>query len=227
MSSLHTTASSQSMTGRTQNNAQDISPNQNPQIGHDAVAAQLARLVPRPEEKGEKTMNWFDKLFQNIIVVASLCAGFSFSVVVAPLERIQNDHFTVQQVNTAVAVSWLLFVLAVTLSSAFSSFFYFDERKLGEKLTGQCRWTHSWMALVSLTVQELVLGGFLAASVDVAAFSKNVGYTTIGITIIAAIILPDVLQQTPRQAISPAWPAWIKQMQPCNSHWATLQLNDR
>lgn len=96
-------------------------PDPGPQTGHDTVAAQLARLVAKPETDGEKIMKWFEKLFQNMIVIASLGAGFSFSVVLAPLEKIQNDRFSVQQVNTAVAVSWLLFVLAVTLCRALSS----------------------------------------------------------------------------------------------------------
>ena len=164
-------------------------PDPDPQYGHDAVAAQLARLVPEPETDGEKIMKWFDKLFQNIIVVASPGAGFQLlgRSRTAREDTKRSLHSATGQHSRGSQL--LLFVLAVTLCSALSSSFHFDEGKLAEKLIGQSRWTHSCMAAVSFTVQALVLGGFLAASVAVAAFSRIIGYTAIGITTIAAIIL--------------------------------------
>lgn len=158
--------------------------------------SQVQVVCSQPGIDGESIMKWFDKLFQNIIVVASLGAGFSFSVVLAPLERINNDRFTVQDVNTAVAVSWLLFVLAVTLCSALSSFFTFHEETLSKNLSEPKCWTHTWMAMCSFTVQALVLGGFLAASVAVAAFSRNVGYLAVALTSLSALgLLLNVVRQ--------------------------------
>lgn len=129
-------------------------------------------------------MNWFDKLFDKINVIAGLGAGFMFQIIVDPPDKTKlgNHILTISAVHTCIAASWLFFVLAITCSSAFSSIFDFYKADLINLYTGRKKRAHITMFLVSLIVQLLVLAGFLAASLVVMAFSEKVGFAAIVLT---------------------------------------------
>jgi len=141
-------------------------------------------LAEPKDNGGARVVEWFDKLFSSIGVMASLGAGFTFTVILAPPETLQNeDNFSRSTVSTFVAVSWLCFVLDLAVASALAQVFHFFA---GEKIIPRYdkpdARTHQQLILVSSLVQGLVLAGFLFASLAVTAFSKYVGWTAVAFT---------------------------------------------
>lgn len=141
-------------------------------------------------------MEWFIKLFDRIIIIASLGAGFMFNVILEPVDNDQNnlnDTFSAATVNTLVAVSWLCFILALTFSSAFASFFEFYKNELTTGVAHRRAWAHLTNFFVSLVVQSLVLAGFLTASFVVMAFDEVVGLVSVVFTSLFTLILIGML----------------------------------
>lgn len=148
---------------------------------HQGTRSSLAE--PR-DNGGARIVEWFDKLFSSIGIMASLGAGFTFTVILAPPETLQNeDNFSRSTVNTFVAISWLCFVLDLAVVSALAQLFHFFAKdKIIPKYNERDARTHRHLILVSCLVQGLVLAGFLFASLAVTAFSKDVGWTAVTFT---------------------------------------------
>lgn len=82
--------------------------------------------------KAESVAGWFSGFFQAILGLSTLGASVTFSFVLSSssaFASVQLTRFTPKEVSRFLAVSWLLFILALALSSAFSTVlqFYHDD----------------------------------------------------------------------------------------------------
>ena len=162
-------------------------------IGVDNKARNKAGLLGRvcnlfreqkdQKDDGKAIVEWFGKLFDHIITIGSLGAGFSFVAVLSPLqEGVDERDFSRSTVNNLLAGSWLCFVLSVTCSIFLSSLFDFNKEWLETAVTARTRKSHSLLGAASFVVQALVLTGFLMASLAISAVSRVVGWTAVGFT---------------------------------------------
>jgi hypothetical protein len=67
-------------------------------------------------------MNWYHTFFQAVIGVASIGAGFTFSVIVSPLQDPSNsdgkpDEQKLNYIQLCLSISWLLFVFSLAWAS--------------------------------------------------------------------------------------------------------------
>ena len=126
----------------------------------------------------EHTRSWFDGLFQGVIAIATLGAGFTFSVIVDPAEPTYDREFGRERVRFCLAISWLLFILALGCAAGGASLFKFHQ-----VITWSvARW-------VSLLVQLLPLAAFMATARAIAAYAGTVGWVSMGIIGAYALIL--------------------------------------
>lgn len=138
---------------------------------------------PRLPKPGKEVLEWFIKLFDSVILIGSLGAGFTFTVILSPFDdETKITSFSAATINSLVAISWLLFVLALASASVLSSGFAFQDQWLIENYD-ECKWrAHLVLALSSALVQTLVVGGFMLLSLAVTAFNQKVGHVALAFT---------------------------------------------
>jgi hypothetical protein len=138
-----------------------------------------------PYDWGEPVVEWFIKFFDNIVIIASLGAGFSFSIIISdPALPPANKRWclTSDDVRFYLAVSWTLFVLAIGGAVAGSQLFQFYKPPLITKLNDSTKTMPIVVSLVSITLQLLVIVAFMLDERVIAAYVDAVGWSTFAIT---------------------------------------------
>ena len=144
---------------------------------------------------GEPVVEWFNKFFDNIIIIASLGAGFSFSIIISdPAAPPVNKRWplTSDDVRFYLAVSWSLFVFAIGGAVAGSLLFLFHKTTITTGLDDGTNAMPNVISLVSITLQLLVIVAFMLDVRVIAAYVDAVGWSTFTITAVfglAAIVL--------------------------------------
>lgn len=143
-------------------------------------AANAARS--KQKELANRVQSWYEKFFSSVTVIASLGAGFTFSLVLSPVSETKNIHFRPEDVTTFVSLSWLFFTLALALSTSLQLWSALYTDYLTDLLVDRQGTIFILLNIVSWLVQSLLLFGFLFASFCVTAFQEVVGYVALGLT---------------------------------------------
>jgi hypothetical protein len=130
------------------------------------------------------TQEWFEKFFATIIGVSTLGAGSAFGAIFTDLElKHPPPNFNPESVRERLAICWLLFVIALALSGGFASYMVLTKGTIGGVPGGL-----KSLTLLSLLLQLLIVGAFMAASLALMPYGK-VGLGAVILTGIGGALL--------------------------------------
>ena len=140
----------------------------------------------------DEWMSWYDKLFQALIGVATLGAGFTFTIITSAIDK-PHDGIDTEYVRRCVSVSWLLFVASLGCTSLAALFLSVNKRTIIRSIDEGDKWYKSWegvvIVLTTLLVQLLPLGAFAAAAEVVRSYQQGVGIVVmVFIAVLAAVL---------------------------------------
>lgn len=141
---------------------------------------------------GDEWMSWYDKLFQALIGVATLGAGFTFTIITSGIDN-PHGRIDTEYVRRCVSVSWLLFVASLGCTSLAALFLSVNKRTFVRSIDKGDKWYKSWegnvIVLTTLLVQLLPLGAFTAAAEVVRSYQPGVGIVVMVFIAFLAVVL--------------------------------------
>ena len=171
--------------------------------------AATSTIVPG-KNPGERLASYFDSFFRTIVAISTLGASLTFTKIVqAPVDPWINYGIDSDTTQFYMAISWMLFLLALVITSAFASLLsLYRPQAIEAFATKDHKWKKRvmWAAtLASLLLILLVFGSFIFLSLVVVAYTGPVGWLTLSFTIFFGILaISGIIWQSPMQ-----WPQWI------------------
>lgn len=166
--------------------------------------------APSPKPPGDRLASYFENFFRGIIGIATLGASLTFSKIVeSPVPPFHNYGFSPQSIQYLLATSWLLFVLALAMTSFFASALSLWRPRavaaFGMKDGGEKRKV-LWVAVgVAALLFGLVLAAFLMVGLVVAAYVGPVGWVAVGFTVVFGVVgFGCIVWQSPVE-----WSRWF------------------
>jgi len=165
----------------------------------------LEKISPMSKHSGQSVVTFFNGLFQTIIAIATLGTSVTFSFILSSQTDLSNPtaYYSQATVATFLAVSWLLFLLALAFASLGSTLLTFF----------RAHWVHDWdgehgrrsqlevqlyAVLASSLMGSLIIGAFIMLCLVVVAYSPIVGWIALAFTgWFGLVILISVCWQVP------------------------------
>jgi hypothetical protein len=146
---------------------------------------------PTPTE-GERVIKWFESFISATIAISILGVTITFTTLVSQLQdpsaldasnasTLTPTSFDRETVRLFIAISWLLFVVALGLATCLSLVLNAARREIETALTANAL-VPVTAHLISLALQGCLFGAFLFFSLTVAAYCRAVGFTAVGLT---------------------------------------------
>ncbi|KIY02196.1 uncharacterized protein Z520_02334 [Fonsecaea multimorphosa CBS 102226] len=163
----------------------------------------LSHIRPITKHPGSSVTAFFSGVFTTIIGISTLGASITFSYVLSNNTSTPRAVFDVEQIQEFLAISWLLFLLALAIASLGSTILNFFKD----------HWTADWDGLNGKTSQRsvqwyavvaaglmggLIIGAFVLLCLVVVAHTTIVGWIALGFTsLFGAIIFVALMHQAP------------------------------
>jgi hypothetical protein len=144
-------------------------------------------------DRGEIVIKSFEG-FLSFVIGVSIFGASTFTVVVSqiadPSSLYAKPRFTAETVRTFLAISWLLFILALGIVGFSMSVVTFqrEHAKLGQ----EGEWIKRWKGvglLVSSVIELLIVVAFIFLSLVIVAYAEAVGWVAVGCASVAAILV--------------------------------------
>jgi len=157
------------------------------------------------KHSGHSVVTFFNGLFQTIIAISTLGTSVTFSFILSTDTQLSNPnaYYNQSQVATFLAISWLLFLLALAFGSLGSTLLTFFRAHWtrdwdGEHGRRSQREVQFYAVLASGLLGAQVIGAFIFLCLVVVAYSPVVGWIALAFTgWFALVILLSVLWQVP------------------------------
>ncbi len=180
----------------------------------------LSYIRPMTQHPGSSVSTFFNGLFTTVIGISSLGASITFSYVLSnntttPLSA--NPVFNVHHIQLFLAISWLLFLLALANASLGSTLLtFFKEHWIADWDGGNGKTSQFEVQMYAVfaagLMGSLIIGAFVLLSLVVVAYSAIVGWIAVGFTAFYGLLIAvGVLHQIP-------WPWRINSPAPGQSH---------
>ena len=145
-------------------------------------------------------LEWYTQLFGAVVGIASLGAGFVFTIIFSGIEAPVHsaDPDTAKEyIRTCLAAAWLLFVAAIGWTTFVALLMSVNKNSILEKInaanTENKKWgSDSGLLLLSwstLVAQLLPIGGFLASAEALRKYHNAIGTVSLVATSLAAGIV--------------------------------------
>ncbi|OCT50172.1 hypothetical protein CLCR_07545 [Cladophialophora carrionii] len=166
----------------------------------------LSYIRPMTQHPGSSVAAFFKGRFTTVIGISTLGASVTFSYVLsgdATNPRSANPVFDLRQTQLFLAISWLLFLLALanaSLCSTLLTFFKYHWIADWDGVNGKTSQFEVQIYAVSAAalMGALIVGAFVLLSLVVAAYSAIIGWAALGFTAFYGLIIAvGVLQQVP------------------------------
>ncbi|KAK6368485.1 hypothetical protein LTR64_006639 [Lithohypha guttulata] len=166
---------------------------------------ELQKIKPMTKHAGKSVTTFFTGLFQTIIAISTLGTSVTFSFILSANTDLSNPaaYYSQAQVQTFLAISWLLFLLALAFASLGSTLLTFFRAHWERDWDGQ-HGKHSqfevqaYAVLISGLVGGLVVAAFIFLCLVVVAYSPVVGWIALSFTgWFGLVIAISVLWQVP------------------------------
>jgi len=182
-----------------------VPPSKNPRIfsehGH-----LLRHVRPMSQHTGASVSTFFNGLFTTMIGIATLGASITFSYVLsnntsAPSSK--HPTFHQGQIQEFLAISWLLFLLALAFASLGSTLLTFFKNHWIADWDGMNGKTSQWSVQMYAVIASGLLGSLIVAAfvllcLVVVAYTSVVGWVALGFTcFFGLVILAAVTNQAP------------------------------
>lgn len=166
---------------------------------------------------GKTVFKWFTKLFETGSTLGTLGAGFTVSIVIAPLPEPTSGHFDALKVRKFAATSSLLFVCTVLLCQGGNLVFVFLESAVTNGVKDHKKRVLWLLAAVSFVFQASVLGAFMFFFLVIAGYIWNVGLAGIIIdSILALAALVSWALNLPLLGMLAPYFHWSDRLTSCN-----------
>jgi hypothetical protein len=159
---------------------------------------------------GASVTTFFNGLFQTILGLSTLGASITFNYVLNnPTSPTSNTptpssrKFSAATVQTFLAISWLLFLLALAFAALGSTLLTFFRRHWEEDWDGRRgktsqRTVQIYAVFASSVLGGLVIGAFSLLCLVVVAYSATVGWIALGFTsFFGFLMLVSIVNQVP------------------------------
>ncbi len=174
--------------------------------GHD-----LTEIDPMAKHSGASVTSFFNGLFQTILAISTLGASITFNYVLSnnqstsptPTPLPNTRAFSAETVQLFLAISWLLFLLALAFAALGSTLLTFFRRHWEEDWDGHRGKTSQttvqmYAVFASTVIGGLVIGAFMLLCLVVVAYSAVVGWIALGFTsFFGFIMLISIFNQVP------------------------------
>lgn len=166
---------------------------------------ELHKIKPMAKHSGRSVTTFFNGLFQTIIAISTLGTSVTFSFILTTSTQLSmpSAYFSETQVAGFLAISWLLFLLALAFASLGSTLLTFFRAHWERDWDGE-HGRHSqlevqlYAVLVSGLLGGLIIGAFIFMCLVVVAYSPVVGWVALSFTgWFALVIICAVLWQIP------------------------------
>ena len=167
---------------------------------------QFSYIRPMSQHQGSSVARFFTGLFTTVIGISSLGTSVTFSYVLTnntSSPRSAQPFFNVDQIQLFLAISWLLFLLALanaSLGSTVLTFFKEHWTKDWDGVNGKASQFEVQMYAVFAVglMGALIIGAFVLLSLVVIAYSAVVGWVALGFTAFYGLVIAvGVLHQVP------------------------------
>jgi len=157
------------------------------------------------KHEGKSVVTFFNGLFQTIIAISTLGTSVTFSFILSTDSELSRPeaYYDQSQVATFLAISWLLFLLALAFGSLCSTLLTFFKAHWirdwdGEHGRISQREVQLYAVLASGLLGGLVIGAFIFLCLVVVAYSPVVGWIALAFTgWFGLVILLSILWQVP------------------------------
>ena len=159
---------------------------------------------------GERLATYFENFFKTIVGISTLGASLTFNKIIQPPVEPWIDYgISSETVQFYISISWLLFLLALVITSAIASLMsLYRPQAIDAFATKVHKWKKRvmWAAtLTSLLLLLLVFSSFVFLSLVVVAYSGPVGWVTLGFTVFFGVLaICGVIWQSPMK-----WPQYL------------------
>ncbi|KAK5950710.1 hypothetical protein OHC33_008377 [Knufia fluminis] len=168
--------------------------------GHD-----IYKIKPMTKHSGSNVVTFFNGLFQTIIAISTLGTSVTFSFILTSNTELSNPnaYYNTSQVATFLAVSWLLFLLALTFGSLGSTLLTFFKAHWirdwdGEHGRRSQKEVQFYAVLASGLLGAQIIGAFVFLCLVAVAYSPVVGWIALAFTgWFGILIMVSVLWQVP------------------------------
>lgn len=138
-------------------------------------------------------VDWWNSLFQAVIAISLLGAGFTFTIIFSDITAPYGDEGKVQHVRTCLIASWMLFVMSVAWASFASVILAVNKTHVLNALASGKKWYKS-IVLFGITVAVLVqmvmpVGAFLAAAEAVRMYHNGFGIATLAMVGLIGLLM--------------------------------------
>lgn len=166
---------------------------------------ELRQIKPMTKHSGASVVAFFTGLFQTIIAISTLGTSVTFSFILSANTQLgqPSSFFSFQEVLTFLAISWLLFLLALAFASLCSTLLTFFKAHWSRDWDGE-HGKHSqfevqfYAVLASGLLGGLIIGAFVFLCLVVVAYVPVVGWIALAFTgWFGLVILVSVLWQVP------------------------------
>ena len=152
----------------------------------------------------EAVSAWFNGFFTTMIGISTLGASITFNYVVGKAaDPLHTSPFSATHIQTFLAVSWLLFLLALGFASSFSTmltFFRDHWKRDWEGANGRTsqREVQLYAAAATAVLGALVAAAFILLCLVVVGYAPAVGWVALGFTAAFGLLVAvAVLYQAP------------------------------
>lgn len=177
---------------------------------HSVILAQSAELISllktaqrqwsEGEPKEELHVKWFEVFLPATIGIATLGSSITFASIVSPMEdpihltpnnadALTNALFTREAVREFIGISWLLFRIALGISSFAALLLNFNRASVKKGFaTDDSRYTILGAFLLIL-LEGLILGAFSFLSLALVAYSEKVGWAAVASSVTTFVLI--------------------------------------
>ncbi|OAL39869.1 hypothetical protein AYO20_00781 [Fonsecaea nubica] len=166
----------------------------------------LSHIRPITKHPGSSVTTFYNGVFTTIIGISTLGASITFSYVLSnntSTPRARQPVFNVDQIQGFLAISWLLFLLALAIASLGSTILtFFKDHWIADwdGLNGKTsqRSVQRYAIIAAALMGGLIIGAFALLCLVVVAYTAVVGWIALGFTsLIGVIILVALVTQAP------------------------------
>ena len=167
----------------------------------------LLEVESMAKHAGTSVTTFFAGLFQTILAISTLGASITFNYVLSGpgsnTPKPSTRRFSANEVQLFLAISWLLFLLALAFAAAGQTLLTFFRRHWEEDWDGKRGKTSQttvqmYAVSASAILAGLVVGAFMLLCLVVVAYSSIVGWIALGFTsFFGFIMLISIINQVP------------------------------
>lgn len=166
---------------------------------------ELLKIRPMARHSGRSVATFFTGLYQTVIAISTLGTSVTFSFILSSTTQLSvpTGYYSQNEVALFLAISWLLFLLALMFASLGSTLLTFFRAHWERDWDGE-HGKHSqlevqlYAVLASGLLGGLIVGAFIFLSLVVVAYSSVVGWIAVAfVGWFGLVILISVLWQVP------------------------------